>query len=336
MPNFRAAGATVQSARASPDPAIATSTWRGKRDRRRGRRRWREVQKWYTKGCDRTGRSSLPQSQGRPISMHRSRSRQGMVVDHINGNGLDNRRLQPADLRSFQNSQNSRRRKPGKSQFRGVFPRGGVQAAISDGKPMYLGLFDGRGGQAVTARRTSWPASSRCCFPGGRPQTVACRLESCRQVVGRVRGRLADSVLYCVGHLHYAACRHSGALELPGLDVSGSGRLGGGDEVSGGSLGRWSRSLDLLWAMAAWRARRTFGLADPAAGACAGSLWECLPYCGFLGPTGPNAYRQMVQTSAAPARIPTMPGSRARTRWAKWRKKNAKLHCSGGPGFATR
>ena len=67
-----------------------------------------------------------------------------MVVDHINGNGLDNRRCNLRVCTQLQNLQNSRRRDPGKSQYRGVFPRGDKwQASIHHaGKPIYLGLFD--------------------------------------------------------------------------------------------------------------------------------------------------------------------------------------------------
>ena len=44
---------------------------------------------------------------------------------------------------------------------------------------------------------------------------------------------------------------------------------------------------------------------------------------------------KIVQTSPTPC-ISTMPGGRAGTQMgAKWRKKNAKLHCSGQPVFET-
>ncbi|HNY80047.1 MAG: HNH endonuclease [Sedimentisphaerales bacterium] len=150
-PNFRARRApTVQSApRESSDPAIRyISLTRGKHAIVDAADYPALAKyKWYAQRADRTRTFYACRShRGRPISMHREimKPPKGMVVDHINGNGLDNRRCNLRICTQLQNSQNSRRRKPGKSQFRGVFPRGEKwQAAIQhDGKPMYLGLFD--------------------------------------------------------------------------------------------------------------------------------------------------------------------------------------------------
>ncbi len=84
--------------------------------------------------------------QGRLLAMHQQimKPPKGMVVDHINGNGLDNRCCNLRVCTQQQNLQNTRRRCPGKSQYRGVFPRGDKwQASIHHaGKPIYLGLFD--------------------------------------------------------------------------------------------------------------------------------------------------------------------------------------------------
>ena len=83
--------------------------------------------------------------QGRSIAMHREimKPPRGMVVDHINGNGLDNREANMRNCTQLQNSQNNRRAE-GKSKFKGVFPRGDKwQAAVQhNGEAIYLGLFD--------------------------------------------------------------------------------------------------------------------------------------------------------------------------------------------------
>jgi AP2 domain len=68
-------------------------------------------------------------------------------VDHINGDGLDNRRanLRPADNR--RNQQNSRRPAANTSGFKGVFWEAGrcnrwrAQIRV-DGRKVHLGLFD--------------------------------------------------------------------------------------------------------------------------------------------------------------------------------------------------
>lgn len=103
--------------------------------------------KWYAQRADRCSTFYACRThRGRSFSMHRQimKPPKGMVVDHINGNGLDNRRCNLRICTQLQNSQNTHRRQPGKSGFRGVHPRGDKwQAAIQhNGEQMYLGLFD--------------------------------------------------------------------------------------------------------------------------------------------------------------------------------------------------
>ena len=100
--------------------------------------------KWYAQrggGTFYAARSS----NGRVISMHRQimQPPEGMVVDHINGNGVNNRRRNLRVCTQLQNSQNNQRAS-GKSRFRGVFPRGDKwEAHIQhNGEQFYLGLFD--------------------------------------------------------------------------------------------------------------------------------------------------------------------------------------------------
>jgi hypothetical protein len=103
--------------------------------------------KWYAQRTDRCGTFYACRThRGRSFSMHRQimKPPKGMVVDHINGNGLDNRRCNLRVCTQLQNSQNSHRRQPGKSQFRGVFPRGDKWEATlqHNREEHYLGLFD--------------------------------------------------------------------------------------------------------------------------------------------------------------------------------------------------
>ncbi len=100
--------------------------------------------KWHA-----TGRKApyAARTEGRKnIMMHREimRPPEGMIVDHRNGNGLDNRRANLRICTQEQNMQNSRGRAVRKSRFKGVFPRRGRWEAkvTHHGYTRYLGLFD--------------------------------------------------------------------------------------------------------------------------------------------------------------------------------------------------
>ena len=69
----------------------------------------------------------------------------GLLVDHINGDRLDNRRSNLRTATPSQNNANSRDR-PRKSGFRGVYPhrptgRWIAQVSVA-GRPQHLGIFD--------------------------------------------------------------------------------------------------------------------------------------------------------------------------------------------------
>ena len=102
--------------------------------------------KWYAHQPLRGGTCyACRSSKGRVLWMHREimKPPEGLVVDHIDGNGLNDRRCNLRICTQLQNSQNNQRA-CGKSRFRGVFPRGEKWEAHvqHDGEPFYLGLFD--------------------------------------------------------------------------------------------------------------------------------------------------------------------------------------------------
>lgn len=80
------------------------------------------------------------------ILMHREimNPPDGMVIDHINGNGLNNRRCNMRTCTQAQNICNCRPRTDGKSQFIGVYPhKDRWRAKITcKGQTHFLGTFD--------------------------------------------------------------------------------------------------------------------------------------------------------------------------------------------------
>ncbi len=105
--------------------------------------RWRAVRtqdRWYAKAHLHAGKNSYTS-----IAMHRFilDAPKGMQVDHINGDGLDNRR---ANLRLVDGHQNQMNQHAayGRSHFKGVSAayKGGWRAEIRlDGKSVWLGHF---------------------------------------------------------------------------------------------------------------------------------------------------------------------------------------------------
>ncbi len=79
---------------------------------------------------------------GHAVPMHRQimDPPQGMVVDHKNGNGLDNRRCNLRICPQGDNARHSRKRRNGRSRFIGVSPVGNKWCAKVAGE--HLGTFD--------------------------------------------------------------------------------------------------------------------------------------------------------------------------------------------------
>jgi hypothetical protein len=104
---------------------------------------WLKDYKWHVTRRGACGTAYAGRRErGRLVLMHRQimNPPKGMVVDHINGNGLDNRRCNLRICTQKQNVHNSRGRAGKKSRFLGVSPAGDKWVAKVGGQ--YLGVFD--------------------------------------------------------------------------------------------------------------------------------------------------------------------------------------------------
>lgn len=103
-----------------------------------------------------SGRNWYAISQGnghKLVYLHRliAGAKRGEVVDHINGDTLDNRRENLRIVTQSQNCQNKRKKHNSSSRFKGVTRRGDKWSAAyksSDGKHVYLGTFETEEGAA--------------------------------------------------------------------------------------------------------------------------------------------------------------------------------------------
>jgi hypothetical protein len=105
------------------------------------------------------------------ILLHRelmklARKRDGFEVDHVNGNGLDNRRANLRTVTHAQNQQNKRANAHATSRYRGVYWHKGKRRwaaeAKHNGKTVHLGRYtdEHTAAEAVAAwRREHFPYS---------------------------------------------------------------------------------------------------------------------------------------------------------------------------------
>lgn len=103
--------------------------------------------KWHAQVRKDGGMCYAVRNSGRKtIMMHRQimKPPKGMVIDHINHNGADNRRCNLRICTQAQNTRNKRRFSAGRSRYRGVSPAGDKWRATvgHQGRTLYVGLYD--------------------------------------------------------------------------------------------------------------------------------------------------------------------------------------------------
>ena len=104
---------------------------------------WLSQYKWHATKPTGSGRVYAARGKsGATIFMHRMimRPPEGKVVDHVNGNGQDNRRGNLRVCTPLQNSRNRRKHRDGKSRFIGVSPCGKKWQAFVGRR--YVGVFE--------------------------------------------------------------------------------------------------------------------------------------------------------------------------------------------------
>lgn len=99
-------------------------------------------------GKEYVGRDVFENGQYKPVLMHRQllNAEKGLSVDHINGDGLDNRKINIRICTHKENMRNRKIHKNNTSGFRGVYPyKYGWRAQIKvDGKIKHLGSSKNR------------------------------------------------------------------------------------------------------------------------------------------------------------------------------------------------
>jgi len=108
---------------------------------------WLNQYKWYAQPAPRKGTFYARRNcRGGAVLMHRMimRPPKGKVVDHINGNGMDNRRCNLRICTPAENSRNAPKRLGTRSRFIGVYPCGDkwVSYITYNKEQIYVGIFD--------------------------------------------------------------------------------------------------------------------------------------------------------------------------------------------------
>lgn len=105
------------------------------------------------------GRGTRFRGKKKTVLLHRviCGPRPDQVVDHINGNGIDNRRCNLRPMTPSANRARGRFGTQGVSKYRGVSPRGGKWVAMihRNRKQRYLGLFDSEEAAAAAYARAA-------------------------------------------------------------------------------------------------------------------------------------------------------------------------------------